>query len=411
MEKRVPVSFSSAQRDKPSRPAASIDRLPVTSQDIAVRVIRSLEEFSQVAAQWDALLQSLEPVPLPLTSTWLCAWWKAFCQGEGIEMEFRCVYRGNQLVGIAPLIRLRQRHRGVAITVLKLAANGHSPYSAIVVSRTLSSVDRHKAFRLLTEVAPEEIGLFFKVDEKSALTEFLLDSTSDFAKRVGKKPSIRTPVVNIDQPWDEFYKSRPRRLKKSLNHKMNRFNRQSGFSISMEALLDPGQSLVDDMVSVSAKSWKSSIGNDLKSNAKSRKFLQGLVQSLGPSGCVNVWVVRDGKRPVAFELHMVFDGVVYPIRADYDEEYSAFSPGSVLEYTALKALFESSAITQYYTCADDYWYLSNWTSDYKDFCTIEVFGDSVKMRALYLLEYRVIPKIKRFIRADGSERKASERRA
>ncbi|WP_372983319.1 hypothetical protein, partial [Marinobacter sediminum] len=65
---------------------------------------------------------------------------------------------------------------------------------------------------------------------------------------------------------------------------------------------------------------------------------------------------------------------------------------------ALRSLFEQGGYKQYYTCADDYWYLSNWTTNYREFCSVEVFGDSVKVRALYWLEYSLIPLIKRVIR-------------
>lgn len=399
MEKRIQVSFSNSPRDSRSKPAATVARFPEGGQPVQLRVLQTVEGFSQVAAQWDELLQSLDPVPLPMTSAWLGAWWRAFGQPKGMEMEFRCVFHGSQLVGIAPFVRFRQVHRGIKVTLLKLAANGHSPFSSVVVSPKLSGADRAAAFGLLTKVAPNEIGLFFKVDRDSALTEYLLDGDSEFAGRVGRKPSIRTPVVKIEQSWDDFYRARPRSLKKSLNHKLNRFKRQGGFTVGMEKLEPTNERLFDDMVTVSARSWKSSINNDLQSNANSRQFLRGLIAALGPSGCMNVWMVRDQGRPVAFELHILFDGLVYPIRADYDDEYKAYSPGSVLEYSALKALFESGTCRQYYTCADDYWYLGNWTSDYKDFCTIEVFGSSAKMRMLYLLEYRIIPRVKRLIRS------------
>ncbi|MDO3722396.1 GNAT family N-acetyltransferase [Marinobacter sp. chi1] len=398
MQERIPVGFSSPETSGGHRSVALVSGLLQTGPEIALRVVCSLDDFARVAGEWDEFLNRLDPVPLPLMSFWLSSWWKAFGQDRGMEMEFRCAYQGGRLVGIAPLVRHVQRHRGVPVTLLKLAANGHSPYSAIVVDSDMSAADRDVTFRLLSHVAPRELGLFFKIDQSSALKSFLLADASGFSERVGQKPSIRTPIVSIDQPWDDFYRSRPRTLKKSLNHKLNRFKNHAGLSVNAEPITRVDQRLVSELVTISSRSWKSTIGNDLGSNLKSRQFLLNLIEKLGPSGCITGWIARDRERPVAFELHLTFDGVVYPIRADYDQEYRAVSPGSVLEYTALKHLFDDGTCRQYYTCADDYWYLSHWATDYKDLCTIELYGDSVKLRALHFLEYRVIPKLKPFIK-------------
>ncbi|QSP93693.1 GNAT family N-acetyltransferase [Marinobacter salinisoli] len=376
-------------------------------------VVRSATEFECIREQWDSFVGKVNPVPLPMTFAWLWSWWKAFSLEGGMEMEFRCVYQGPELVGVAPLVRLKHRYRGVTVTLLKLAANGHSPYSSVIVDTALSPAARNRAFSLLTQVGAGEIGLFLKVEQDSELQHFLLDDPGrgKAHKRVGQKPSLRTPVVNINQSWEDFYRSRPRSLKKSLNHKMNRFRKYGGFTIHEEKIRSTDQPIVEDLITVSARSWKSTVGNDLKSNTRSRQFLVNLIKVLGPSESLSAWVIRDKERPVAFELHLIFDNVVYPIRADYDSEYKAYSPGSVLECSALKHLFEQGRYQQYYTCADDYWYLSNWTTEYKDFCSIELFGDSLKLKALYFLEYRIIPMLKRVFRPHGSERRPKVRAA
>ena len=366
-----------------------------------LRVIRTEEAFDRIKPQWDEFLSTLDPVPLPLTHAWLLAWWHAF--SENMRLEFRCAFKDGVLVGVAPLVRTSERYRGVPVTLLKLAANGHTPYSSVVVDSRLDDLDREEVFATLTGVTGTEIGVFFKIHQNSELKRFLLDRSISGHERVGEKPSMHTPVIRVDRSWEDFYSSRPRKLKKSLNHKLNRFKKNPDFSISEEAITAPDQPIVTDLVEVSANSWKSSVGNDLKSHHRSRQFLFNLIESFGPSGLLTAWIIRDSDRPVAFELHLNCDNVVYPIRADFDEAYNFYSPGSVLEYTALKRLFQRGDVEQYYTCADDYWYLSNWTSVYQVFCTVEVFGDSWKLRWLYWLEYSVIPIVKRLLRKRGKK--------
>lgn len=291
------------------------------------------------------------------------------------------------------------------MTVLKLAANGHTPFSDVVVHPDLVGAERDLAFSMLTSVGQDEIGQFFKIYRNGELLQFLIEGASSEkssdARRTGVKPSLKTPVIEIDQSWETFFSTRPRKLKKSLRHKMNRFRKQTEFLIAEEQITATDQPIVQDLIDVSAKSWKASIGNDLKSHDYSRLFLFNLIELFGREGAVSAWIARDGGKAIAFELHLVCDGIVYPIKADYDESYKAFSPGSLLEYSALKSLFDSGSAKQYYTCADDYWYLSNWTPEFLEFCNVECFGNSPRLRVLYFLEYQLIPLMKKLIRKQG----------
>ncbi|MBS8238981.1 GNAT family N-acetyltransferase [Marinobacter lipolyticus] len=346
-------------------------------------------------SQWDELIGVLDPVPVPLSHAWLSSWLNAFAARE--QMEFRCVFHNERLVGVAPLLRGRESYRGIPVTLLKLAANGHSPYSMVVVHPQLSADQKRRALELLTRVEPNEVGLFFKIPRHSELRAFLLDQSGLGHEYVGEKPSLLTPVIPINGDWQAFFGARPKKLKRSLRHKLNRYHADGGFQVDQEVITSSDQPVIDELVTISANSWKAGIGNDLKSNDRSRQFLLRLTETFGNSGRLSAWIMRRAGQPVAFELHLADGGVVYPIRADYDQSFKAFSPGSVLEYTVLKHLFDSQSARQYYTCADDYWYLSNWTSEYAEFCTIEVFGSSAALRALYYLEYRVIPVVKRLL--------------
>lgn len=368
---------------------------------VELRVVRTQEEFSRIRSQWDGLVQKVDPVPLPMTYGWLRSWWDAFADDS--KMEFRCLYQADTLVGIAPFLRTRERYRGIPVTILKLAANGHSPYSSIIVDPSVKGHERAQVFSALTQVGAREVGLFFKIPRGGDLKSFLLDRNRRVHEQVGEKPGLSTPVIHIEGTWEAFYKARSKKLKKSLKHKLNRFNKNADFSISVETIARSDQPVIEELVGISANSWKSRIGNDLGSNQRSRRFLLNLIESFGESGSLSTWIIRHKGQPVAFELHVTCDGIVYPIRADYDEAFKAYSPGSILEYMALKHLFESCSARQYYTCADDYWYLSNWTSDYQEICTVEIFGNCRKLRFLYWMEYRLIPVLKRFLRKSSPE--------
>ena len=364
--------------------------------NVELKVIRRVDELRQIRAQWNALLHKGDSLPLPLTQEWLIAWWSVFHEQHALEI--RCLFRGGELIGFAPFVRRQERYRGVPVEILELAANGHSPYSAVVLDPALDETEASRCLALLCEVATNQIGVFFKLEKGSAGYRFIHEQAQVGEFWAGEKLGLCTPVISIDRPWADFWSARERKLKKSLNHKLNRFHRSPSLSVTAVPMVSSADPVFQDLVEVSGNSWKVEVGNDLKSNHQGRTFLASLIDALGPDGAVTAWLVRDGDKPVAYELHLCVDGIVYPIRADYDQAYREVSPGSVLEYTALKSLFDHQTAREYYTCADDYWYLSNWTSCYREFCTLEVFGSGLKTRCLYWLEYQLIPLIKRMIR-------------
>lgn len=365
-----------------------------------LKVIRSVEDFRQFQPQWNELLSVLPRAPLPLTHGWLDAWLRAFSAGQAMEFRWACL--DGACVGFAPFLREREWYRGVPVSVLKLAANGHSPFSDIIVDPRLSDEARQRVYSMLTSMTDGELGVYFKIDRRGDLFRYLCSSAETGAaiRHLGMKPGLKTPVIRIDQDWDAFWADRPRKLKKSLNNKLNRFHKHAAFHIYKESISAWNQPVIEQLIDVSARSWKADIGNDLKSRSEARLFLKGLIEAFGQEGRVTAWILSDSDRPVAFELHLAFDGVVYPIRADFDNAYRSHSPGSVLEYTILRHLFESGSASEYYTCADDYWYLSNWTVDYREHCTVESFGRSPRLRWLYFLEYSVIPWVKRWLRME-----------
>ncbi len=191
-----------------------------------------------------------------------------------------------------------------------------------------------------------------------------------------------------------FFKNRSRKFKKSINNKLNRFKKEPGFEINCETITSVHHPVLNEIVEISKKSWKSHIKKDLSSDKAGKKFLLSLVEAFGINNHVQVWILRKNGIPVAYEFHMIFDNIVYPIRADYDENYKKYSPGSILEYTALKQLFEEQCITEYDTCADNYWYLNNWSNDLREHYTIEVFSSTIKARTLYFFETHIVPIVK-----------------
>ena len=355
--------------------------------------ITEYNQFSELHEQWNNLLFSHSPISLPLTHEWLTAWWNQFNNNR--KLRIFTVYDNKQLIAIAPFYEEKVTYRGIPVRQLHLLANGHSPFCDIIYHSSLSNDQISHVLDLLIQENKNDLMVFAKLPSTSMTYKILSSSTK--TNNIVIKDSLITPTIQIQCEWDEYYKKKSSKYRKSLRHKLNKFKKELDFTIDCETITSTDHPTLNEIVEISKNSWKVNIKNDLGSDVAGRNFLYDLVTKFGPTKNIQIWIVRKNSKPVAFEFHLTYDGIVFPFRADFDENYKKHSPGSVLEYTALKDIFEKKNVTEYNSCADDYQYLHHWSNDQREHYTVEVFSSNLKAQSLYFLEQKIIP-ILRYIK-------------
>jgi CelD/BcsL family acetyltransferase involved in cellulose biosynthesis len=358
-------------------------------------VVTDINRFRDMRDEWNRLLLTYESASLPLRHEWFFTWWQVF--GADRQLNIVCIYDEERLIAIAPFLKEQSRYRGISIISQKLMANGHSPYCDLIIDCAISQKQKDGILDLVTRCDSVDVLLFNKIPEDSMIVHYLEKNAKHSGTCYGTKASLITPIIHIKGEWDDFIGSKSRKFRKSLNNKLNKFIKSRDFTITRESITSREHPYLKEMVEVSKQSWKRNLNNDLGSNIAGREFLFMLADIFGPGGNLNLWLMHKAGVPVAFEYHVVFKEVVYPFRADFSEEFRAFSPGSVLEYTALKSLFDEKNVKEYYSCADDYWYLNNWSKEFKKYINVEIFACTLKAKMLCALEYIFIPKL-RFLR-------------
>ncbi len=355
-------------------------------------VVTDINRFCDLRGDWNRLLMVSESMSLPLCHEWFYAWWQVF--GANRQLNIICIYDEQQLIAIAPFLKERSRYRGISVSIQKLMANGHSPYCNVIVDNSLNENQKNEVFEMITHCGSTDVLLFNKIPEDSLVAHYLVDKARRSGLCCGITTSLITPVIRIKGEWGDFIRDKSRKFRKNLNNKLNRFNKAGNFTITHENISSREHPYLTEMVEISKQSWKSKIKNDLGSNTVGREFLLILADIFGPRGNLHLWIVHTAGIPVAFEYHLEFHGVIYPVRADFSEKYRTFSPGSVLEYTVLKSLFDEKRAKEYYSCADNYWYLNNWSKELKKHINFEVFAGTMKSQLLCALEYKIIPKLR-----------------
>ncbi len=357
---------------------------------IEIDRLEDLADFREIEADWDGLSFRDGPVPLPLSAPWISSWWRSF--GNDDHMA---IYVGRDSKGVAcalPMRRAIGKYRGVRVEIASTLTNEYSPYSGLLVRRDLS---RSMVLCFLKKViAGSDVDVFrlSGIGRDDPLYCLLQTTASELNRPYGLGEGLVTPIVSTTEEWDEYLSGRSKKFRKGMREKRNKFFR-NGLSVEQHYFSGGQDSVLDEIIDISARSWKRKLRTDLSSSLRSRNFLRNLAESFRDS-CF-VWIARDGDVPVAFEFHIEHQNSTYPIRADFAEEYGKLSPGSVVEYAAMENAFRQDSVSLYYTCADDYEYLRRWTDTYVQYFIVEIFRSSLKSLFLFGLEYRAMPLYRR----------------
>ena len=374
------------------------------------RIVARDDEFAELEPAWRSLLATQPRALLPLSWEWFSSWWHAF--GGPMRNDLTpqlCihVFETNEgLRAIVPTYIEHRRIRGVPTRAVVTMANGHSPWWDALLHGELTPAEMDEIGRAILGTPDTELCLLLRIAAGSRLLEWLRREGGQFG-RVGINETIRTPMLDAVGCWEDHLRSRSRKYRRNSLRKIRKFEAEPGTSVERIPLASGTDPVFDEIVTVSRNSWKVQVGNDLGSNQAGQVFLRRLLDRLGPRGEAEVWLARIDGHAVAYELHLRGGGVTYPIRADYDESWRQLSPGSVVEYRALEAIFADPTIEIYDSCADNYWYLNNLTDEARIAYDAEFYPRRLKAQALYLLEYGVLPplrKLRRLLRGGDRSR-------
>jgi len=360
------------------------------TKTLDLQIVSDREELESLGREWNACLSASAGEVLHLRHEWFLA--GVDCFNADSELHVMLVRDGEGVVtAVAPLLIARRRYRWVPVRVLGFADNGQSPFNDFILRK---GSERESLAVLLAGIAAFshwDLVDLRKIRKGGPLDNAVITGDVLSGFRRGSKENIDSPYVTIDGDWERFLANRSTRFRKTLRNKLNRV-RLAGDVCVRHCPIDSGDhDLLDEMFRVSGRSWKREAGTDLLGNPASQQFYRRICHAFGPEGRVMLWVLCKGAQVVAFEFHLQDNGVCYPIRADYDASFGDLSPGSVLEYHILKSLFEEGEVREYNSCGHHYSYLLNWSRTTRQHENAEVFSRALKMRFLYILEYRILP--------------------
>jgi CelD/BcsL family acetyltransferase involved in cellulose biosynthesis len=139
------------------------------------------------------------------------------------------------------------------------------------------------------------------------------------------KRDFNTPLVALDGPWENRWRTHPK-----MRKKLARMEKTFGDRLRFQVYRSPDDLdfCLDAYVALESKGWKSGrvgIGRD----ARTLFFYRDFLARLAARDCLRVGLLFIDATPVAAEIAYIEGRYVFFAHGTYDEQLARFSPGMV----------------------------------------------------------------------------------
>ena len=361
-----------------------------------VRIVTTIDAFAALGPAWDLLCGRCAQRSPFLSHAWLEAAWQ--WRSLSADLYVLCCERNGKLVGALPLVRERAA-AGSALrgSLAFLAIPDTQRCDMLAEPGDASLVASAFANELLRRRVDWDVLRLRYLPAESIVATIFAAALSERGIRSDIRPAAANPRIALDTPWDAYYASRSRRLKKAINLATNRLAKAGRVEIHW---LAPGTDdraevdrVVDDVIRISARSWKNRTGNSLD-QAGPQAFIRNLSHSAHDQGWLSVWRLSLDGLPIAMEYQLIGDGIVYALRSDFDTDYEPLSPGSHLSRCMLETLF-SHGLRHYLMGPGDNVYKYRWADTTETILAMTAYAPSLTGRALAAWELSLKPAARR----------------
>jgi CelD/BcsL family acetyltransferase involved in cellulose biosynthesis len=356
-----------------------------------IRRVESGADFQTLAGAWsDLAARSGQTSPF-LSHDWFACCWPAV--GPARRPELLVVEDGGHPVAMLPLMRWRERQRGMPVRRLALLECPDTPFIDVIVEEPARSV----AGALVEHLAARRDWDVASLQKLPASSPLLKELEAILPGRLPwrrAEPSS-SPYLAVTGDWEAFWKGTSQRFKKTCRNIQNRLERAGSVRIEEHTQVDPDGALFGELVELSRRSWKGDRGVAIATMPNMHGFFGDLTRRASARGWLSLWTLRLDGRLVAMEYQLRDAGRVNALRADFDPALREVSPGSALNFAIARALFERGGVHEYDMGPGLNDYKMRWATGTHEAAHLMIYRPTAYGRLLHLLDTRVRPAVRR----------------
>lgn len=149
---------------------------------------------------------------------------------------------------------------------------------------------------------------------------------------------------------DYYAASMSAKKRKELRRQHKRLTEEGALTVDRSDDANGIDQWIEEFLALEAKGWKGEAGSALTNAEATRKFFTQALSSAAHAGRLERLTMRLDKRPIAMLANFITAPGVYSFKTTFDEDYSRFSPGMLIQLENL-ALLDRTDIQWADSCA------------------------------------------------------------
>lgn len=359
---------------------------------LRVEVIRDQAALLAMGHEWDALVERAGIDHPFLRHDWVCSWWECF--GSGKELYVVAVRAGEQLIGLAPLMRTRSRMYGLPVRRLELIANDHTPRFDLVIADGADEVYVEIVNHLSTQAPSWDVVMLPELPGTSRTVAVLQRLAHAKSMRSGVWVAGSSPKISLAGSFDAFMATLSANRRATLRKRMRRLQQLGPVAIEVVGDVAELPEALQDGMRIEAAAWKGAAGTAIASDQHVRRFYSQIAERAAKSKTLQLLFLKVAGKRIAFAYCLRQGRTLYLLKTGYDPEYAEHSPFNVLMQLTIEAAFRDGIETFDLLGSDDPWKVA-WTSLRTERLWLFLYRNTLAAQIIYCIKAVMVPWLKR----------------
>ena len=276
--------------------------------------------FKNLQKVWQDFEKSINHKNITSSFDWLITWWSIFKDVNNSSIGFNkkllivCLYDGDNLVAIAPFVKVYRKKFGIKISFIEFLGQQWAGNYLDIISDTKNAIYNNEIFQWLNNNLKYDLLLLKYIPQYS--TNFNNDNLYLYSA---------CPEIQIDEyaEHNEYIKNKySKNLKQNLRTAYNKVKKADDLiKTSIEALDHKNFKETVRLSEFKLLDGKNSIFND-----ENKSFFMQEVTKIMTSNVV--FVQLNGKN-VAYRTNVIFNNNKFCLDASYDRNFRKYELGSI----------------------------------------------------------------------------------
>jgi len=348
----------------------------------------SLEAFSSLEAEWNALVERSGAVPFARHEN-IDAWIRSFAPGASLVILTARDGRGR-LVAALPLLLERAFFCGLPVRQLVSTANTHSSRFDLVALEPRAA---GRAFvKHLLERPDWDVLRIIDIPEDGAGFQ-IQAAAAERGLPVGVWESARSPYLTFPSSFEDLLATKSPLFRANLRRRRRQLEKRGVLSVERVTGGDCLAERLEEGFALERRGWKGLQGSAMSQSPETRAFYRAVAGEAARRGHLSLFFLRLDGAAIGFHFGLVHDRVYYVPKLAYDESLTKCSPGLVLLEEVIKDGI-ARGLLGYDFLGDEAEWKNKWSSSHRPSYWLFIYRNTLKGRLLRAAKFEWGPRLR-----------------